>query len=60
MSLDVIQQTTRSLADAYKVLAEIESNQDEASKRKRQELAEYILKLTYIIQKEVDEERERI
>lgn len=60
MSLDVIQQTARSITDAFKLWKEVEDKTDEQSKKKRQELAEYILKLTYIIQKSIDEERETI
>ena len=60
MSLDIIQQNARSIADAFKVLAEVENKPDDTSNKKRQELAGYILKLTYIIQKAVDDERESI
>ncbi|MEK6839964.1 MAG: hypothetical protein AABX72_03410 [Nanoarchaeota archaeon] len=60
MSLDVIQQTARSITDAFKLWNDVEDKTDEQSKKKRQELAEYILKLTYIIQKAIDEERETI
>ena len=60
MSLDIIQQNARAIADAFKILAEVEKKPDEASKKNRQEMGEYILKLTYIIQKAVDDERESI
>lgn len=58
MSLDAIQQYARSIADTLKLVSEVEGRTDAESTKKRQELVSYILKLTYSIQKAIDEERE--
>ncbi len=60
MSLDAIQQYARSIADTLKLVSEVEGKSDAESMKKRRELVSYILKLTYSIQKAVDEEREVI
>ena len=60
MNLDAIQQYARSIADTLKLVSEVEGKSDAESMKKRRELVSYILKLTYSIQKAVDEEREVI
>jgi hypothetical protein len=60
MNVDTIQQNARSLADALTLFAEVEQREDEEGKRKASELRRYIIKLTYHIQKGIDEVRDNV
>ena len=60
MSPDAIQQQAQSIADAAKLLTEVEGKTDPASIKKQKQIQTYIFKLTQNIQKCIDQERQNV